>query len=102
MGETVEDLVDRGQGLQLDIRFDLACGGEGQRLSHVLARAHERAADRDAIGYHVEKRNGEFARRQTDQDARAQLAGHADALLKGDERGRGNQDAMSAAAGFLF
>ena len=102
MLEPVEDLVDRRQRLQLDIGLDLALGGEGERFGHILARADERTADGDAVRHHVEERNREFARRQPDQDASAALAGHANALLECDERGRRNQNAMSSAAGLLL
>ena len=37
-----------------------------------------------------------------DQDAGAALAGHLDALLERGERGRGDQDAVRAAAGCLL
>ncbi len=39
--EAVEDLVDCGQRLQLDIGFDLTSDGEGQRFGHILARSDE-------------------------------------------------------------
>jgi hypothetical protein len=39
--KALEDLVDRRQGLQLDIGFDLAADSEGEGFGHVLARADE-------------------------------------------------------------
>ena len=102
MLEPVEDLVDRRQRLQLDIGLDLALGGEGERLGHVPARADKRAADGEAVCHHIEQRDRELARRQPDQNACAALAGHANALPERAERGRGDQHAMSAAAGRLF
>ena len=39
--KAVEDLVDRRQGLQLDIGFDLAADSEGEGFGHILARADE-------------------------------------------------------------
>jgi hypothetical protein len=88
--KAVEDLVDRRQGLQLDISFDPTSDGEGEGFGHILARADEGTADGDAVGHNVEERNWEFAGGQSDQDARAALPGHADALLECDERRRGN------------
>src|SRR5271165_5575567 len=102
MLEPVEDLVDRGQRLQLDIGFDLALGGEGECFGHILACADERTADGYAVRYYIEERNWKFAWRQTDQDARAALPRHANALLERDQRGRCNQNAMSSSTGFLL
>ena len=35
--EPVENLVDRRKGLQFDIGFDLATGGEGEGFGHIMA-----------------------------------------------------------------
>ena len=51
--ESVEDLIDRRQRLQLDVGLDLAFGGEGQGLGHILAIADERAANGDAVRDHI-------------------------------------------------
>src|ERR1700683_2761460 len=102
MLEAVEDLVDRRERLQLDIRLVLAPGGEGERFGHVLSRADEGTADGDAVRHHIEERNREFARRQPDQDAGATLPRHATSLLECGERGCRNQNAMRAAASLLL
>ena len=82
MLQAVEDVVDRPERLQFDIGLHLAVGREGQRLGHLLAVAHERAADGDAVRHHVEERHRDVARRQPDQRAGAPLAGHRDPLLE--------------------
>ena len=102
MLQAVEDLVNRGQRLQLDIGLDLASDGESQRFGHILARSDERTTDGDAIRDDVKERDRKFARRQTDQHASATFPGHADALFECAERGRCNQNAMSSAAGRLL
>src|ERR1700683_653200 len=99
MLEAIEDFVNRRKRLQLDIGLYFAPNGEGERFGHILARADERTPDGDAVRHHIEERDGEFARRQPDQDASATLPGHANALLECGERGRRNQNAMSSATG---
>jgi len=42
MLQPVEDLVDCRERLQLDIGLDLALGGKGERLGHILAVADKR------------------------------------------------------------
>ncbi len=56
MLEPREDLVDRRQGLQLDIRLDLAFNSETQGFRKIFAIADERAANADAFGDHVKER----------------------------------------------
>src|SRR5664279_2516451 len=102
MFEPVENLVDRRQRLQLDIRLDLARGSEGERFGHVLARSNERTAYSYAVRYHIEERNREFAWWQPDQHASPELPGHGHALLKCAEGGRRNQNAMGSATGLLL
>src|ERR1035438_4608834 len=102
MFEPIEDLVDRRQSLQLDIRLDLARGSEGERFGHVLACADERTADGYAVRHYIEERNREFAWRQPDQHASPELPGHSHALLKCAEGGRRNQNAMGSTTGLLL
>ena len=102
MLQPVEDLVDCREGLQLDIRLDLALGGKGERLGHILAGTDEGTADGDAIRHHIEERDREVSGRQADKHASTAFPGHLDTLLERRERGRGDKDAVSAAAGFLL
>src|ERR1700686_2978049 len=102
MLEPVENSVDRRQRLQLDIGLDLALGGECERFGHILARADERTADGYAVCHHIEERDREFARWQSDQDAQSALPGHANALVECAERWRRDQNAMRSAAGLLL
>ena len=97
--EPGEDLVDRREGLQCDVRLDLACRGERQGLGHVVTRADEGAADGDAAGHHVEERHRERARRQPHEHARAAAAGHAQTLRERAQGGRRDEHAVCAAAG---
>src|SRR5580693_5461667 len=80
MFEAVENSVDRRQGLSLDIGLDLALDCECEGFGHVLAAADERSADGYAVRHHVEEGNRKFTRRQPDQNAGAELAGHANTL----------------------
>jgi hypothetical protein len=59
--KALEDLVDRTEGLQLDIGFDFAANSEGEGFDHILARADERTADGYTVRYHIEKWNWKFA-----------------------------------------
>src|SRR5580700_9780093 len=102
MLKTVEDIVDRRQGLQLDIRFDFAFDSKGEGFGHILARANERTADRYAVCNNIEERNREFTGRQPNQHTRTTLPGHANALLECDERRRCDQNSMSSTAGRLL
>ena len=54
MLEPCEHVVDRRQGLELDVRLDLALDRETQGFREVLSVSDERAAYADAGGDHVE------------------------------------------------
>ena len=51
-------LLIADSGCNFDIGLDLAFGGKCQRLGHILAITDEGAADGDAVGHDVKKRNG--------------------------------------------
>src|SRR6266511_3911978 len=100
--QSLEDVIDRGQGLELDVRLHLAFDAEGERLDHVLAIPDERASHGGAVGHDVKERHRYVSRRQPDQHARAALARHADALPESNERGGGDQNAMGSAASLFL
>jgi len=49
MFKPLQNLIDRGQWLQLDVGLYLALGREGERFGHVLAGANERPSDCNAV-----------------------------------------------------
>ena len=82
MFKPLQNLINRGQWLQLDIGLYLARSGEGQRFGHILARSHERTSNRNTLSNDIKQRNREIAWWQTYEDASPAPARHADALLK--------------------
>src|SRR5580704_4641374 len=96
-----EHLVDAGQWRRRDRRAHLAGGCEADRLRQVLARAHDRAADRDAFQYHIENSRFEVTRWQSDESHGAFAAHQPQRLVEG-ARGYGRDEyAVRAAAGEL-
>jgi len=85
--ESIDNSVDRRQGLPLDIGFNLAFNCECECFGHIQASADERAPDGYAVRHHVEEWDRKLARRQPDQYAGAELAGHANACLNAMSEG---------------
>ena len=94
-----KDGVDAFEGRCLDVRADLALGGKRDRFIEILARADDRASDRDPLENDIEDRRGKRPGRQTDKRDRSFPANHAQRLRKGG-RGHGrDQHAVRAPAG---
>ena len=102
MLEPLEDLVDRRQRLQLDVGLDLALGGEGEAsaMSSRVPTNEPRMVMQFATTSKSGTGNSPGGRPTRTQVPRLRVM--PTPCLNAGERGRGDQNAMRAAAGLLL
>src|SRR5258707_4635529 len=92
--EACEYLIDILELHFVDLPSDLALGCECDCFDQILAAAHDRAADSDAIHHDIDNRRAEFAGRKTDKTHGALAPHHPQGLSECGRRYRSYQHAM--------